>query len=101
MKKSEKELNEIKKEYNEFLSKVSELSDDELNYVSGGGIIIAGRSITDLARLSPYGGNGMAFAGADGRTTNFTIDGANFNNNFGLGTDLPNMAFVKNNNNNK
>ena len=39
------------------------------------------RSITDVTRLSPYGGNGMSFAGADGRTANFTVDGANFNNN--------------------
>ena len=47
------------------------------------------RSITDVTRLSPYGGNGMSFAGADGRTANFTVDGANFNNNFGLSESLP------------
>ena len=47
------------------------------------------RSITDFTRLSPYGGNGMSFAGADGRTANFTVDGANFNNNFGLNSNLP------------
>ena len=47
------------------------------------------RSLTDVTRLSPYGGNGMSFAGADGRTANFTVDGANFNNNFGLSSDLP------------
>ena len=47
------------------------------------------RSITDVTRLSPYGGNGMSFAGADGRTANFTVDGANFNNNFGLSEKLP------------
>ena len=47
------------------------------------------RSITDYTRLSPYGGNGMSFAGADGRTANFTVDGANFNNNFGLSSSLP------------
>ena len=47
------------------------------------------RSITDFTRLSPYGGNGMSFAGADGRTANFTVDGANFNNNFGLSSGLP------------
>lgn len=47
------------------------------------------RSIMDVTRLSPYGGNGMSFAGTDGRTANFTVDGANFNNNFGLSSALP------------
>ncbi len=47
------------------------------------------RSITDITRISPYGGNGMSFAGTDGRTANFTVDGANFNNNFGLSDKLP------------
>ena len=47
------------------------------------------RNITDVTRLSPYGGNGMSFAGSDGRTANFTVDGANFNNNFGLSENLP------------
>ena len=47
------------------------------------------RNLTDVTRLSPYGGNGMSFAGTDGRTANFTVDGANFNNNFGLSSNLP------------
>ena len=47
------------------------------------------RSIMDVTRLSPYGGNGMSFGGADGRSSNFTVDGANFNNNFGLSSGLP------------
>lgn len=47
------------------------------------------RSITDITRLSPYGGNGMSFGGTDGRTANFTVDGASFNNNFGLSSRLP------------
>ena len=47
------------------------------------------RSIIDVTRLSPYGGNGMSFVGTDGRTANFTVDGANFNNNFGLSSALP------------
>ena len=47
------------------------------------------RSIIDVTRLSPYGGNGMSFGGTDGRTANFTVDGANFNNNFGLSSGLP------------
>lgn len=46
------------------------------------------RSISDLARISPYS-NGMSIAGGDGRSTNFTVDGANFNNNFGLSSRLP------------
>nr|WP_321353687.1 carboxypeptidase regulatory-like domain-containing protein [uncultured Draconibacterium sp.] len=47
------------------------------------------RSIMDITRLSPYGGDGMSFVGSDGRTANFTVDGANFNNNFGLSDNLP------------
>jgi len=47
------------------------------------------RSLTDVTRLSPYGGNGMTFMGSDDRTSNFTIDGGNFNNNFGLSGNLP------------
>jgi len=46
------------------------------------------RSISDIARLSPYA-NGMSFAGSDGRSSNLTIDGANLNNNFGLSSALP------------
>jgi hypothetical protein len=46
------------------------------------------RSISDIARISPYANN-MGFAGGDGRSTNFTVDGANFNNNFGLSSSLP------------
>jgi hypothetical protein len=46
------------------------------------------RSIADIARISPYA-NGMGFAGGDGRSTNFRVDGANFNNNFGLSSSLP------------
>ncbi len=47
------------------------------------------RNLTEVTRLSPYGGNGMSFSGTDGRLGNFTVDGANFNNNFGLSAGLP------------
>ena len=46
------------------------------------------RSIKALTKLSPYS-NGMSFGGSDGRSTNFTVDGANLNNNFGLSANLP------------
>ena len=47
------------------------------------------RSITDIAKLSPYSGGGMRFSGQNGKMSNFTVDGANFNNNFGLSDALP------------
>lgn len=46
------------------------------------------RSLTDITRLSPYA-SGMSIAAGDGRSSNFTVDGANFNNNFGLSSSLP------------
>lgn len=42
------------------------------------------RSINDFTRLTPQAGSGSSFNGRDGRFNNITIDGANFNNNFGL-----------------
>ena len=48
------------------------------------------RSVENIVRTSPYSnGTNMSFAGGDGRSTNFTVDGANFNNNFGLSDKLP------------
>jgi hypothetical protein len=41
------------------------------------------RSISDFTRLSPQA-NGSGFGGRDGRYNNFQVDGANFNNGFGL-----------------
>ncbi len=46
------------------------------------------RSISDIVQLSPFT-RGMSIAGGDGRSTNFTVDGSNFNNNFGLSSSLP------------
>lgn len=47
------------------------------------------RTIAEITRLSVYGGNGMNLAGGNGRLVNFTVDGANFNNNLGLGSHIP------------
>lgn len=44
------------------------------------------RSITDFTRLTPQS-NGNSFGGRDGRYNNVQIDGANFNNGFGLNDD--------------
>ncbi|MFZ4058286.1 MAG: TonB-dependent receptor [Ferruginibacter sp.] len=51
------------------------------------------RSITNITALTPQAGGGNSFGGRDGRYNNITIDGANFNNNFGLSnTPLPGGA---------
>ena len=69
---------------NEKMGSVTNISNEQMMNMPN-----VSRSITDITRLSPYGGNGMKFAGQDGRTANFTVDGANFNNNFGLSDLLP------------
>lgn len=51
------------------------------------------RSITSITTLTPQAGGGNSFGGRDGRYNNITIDGANFNNNFGISnTPLPGGA---------
>lgn len=47
-----------------------------------------GRSINDFTRATPQS-NGSSVAGGNFRQNNFTIDGADFNNSFGIGTNLP------------
>ncbi len=69
---------------NEKTGAVTNITNDQISNLP-----TVNRSITDITRLSPYGGDGMSFAGTDGRTANFTVDGANFNNNFGLSDALP------------
>ncbi|HSU28946.1 MAG TPA: TonB-dependent receptor [Chitinophagaceae bacterium] len=46
------------------------------------------RSINDYTRSTPQA-NGSSIAGGNFRQNNFTIDGADFNNSFGIGTNLP------------
>lgn len=43
------------------------------------------RRIEDFARLTPQYSPGFSFAGQDNRLNNITVDGAYFNNSFGLG----------------
>ncbi len=51
------------------------------------------RSITNLANLTPQAGGNNSFGGRDGRMNNIQIDGASFNNNFGLSSSpLPGGA---------
>jgi len=42
------------------------------------------RSLSDYTKLSPFSSGGGSFLGKDAYTSNITVDGANFNNNFGL-----------------
>jgi outer membrane receptor protein involved in Fe transport len=49
------------------------------------------RSVNDLLRLTPQGSsmNTGAFGGGNSRQNNFTVDGSDFNNSFGIGGNLP------------
>jgi hypothetical protein len=46
------------------------------------------RSVNDLTRLTPQA-NGQAIGGGNYRANNFSVDGANFNNQFGIGQNVP------------
>src|SRR6187200_887404 len=46
------------------------------------------RSVNDFTRLTPQA-NGTSIGGGNYRQNNFTIDGADFNNSFGIGINLP------------
>lgn len=46
------------------------------------------RSVNDLTRLTPQA-NGASIGGGNFRSNNFTLDGANFNNQFGIGSNVP------------
>ncbi len=46
------------------------------------------RSLNDITRLTPQS-NGASVGGGNYRQNNVTVDGADFNNNFGIGSNLP------------
>lgn len=46
------------------------------------------RNLNDLIRLAPQA-NGQSIGGGNSRQNNITVDGADFNNNFGIGGNLP------------
>jgi len=51
------------------------------------------RSISDYTRLSPFATGTGSYLGRENYNTNVTVDGANFNNNFGLsGTNMPGVS---------
>lgn len=47
------------------------------------------RSINDMSRLTPQATGGGAVAGGNYRQNNVTVDGSDFNNTFGIGSNLP------------
>jgi len=48
------------------------------------------RTLGDYTKLSPFSNGGGSYLGKDAYTSNITVDGANFNNNFGLSSsNLP------------
>ncbi len=46
------------------------------------------RGLNDITRITPQA-NGASIAGGNYRQNNFTVDGADFNNSFGIGSNLP------------
>jgi len=47
------------------------------------------RSVNDLTRLTPQAGGNNGIGGGNFRSNNFSVDGANFNNQFGIGQNVP------------
>jgi hypothetical protein len=47
------------------------------------------RNLNDLTRTTPQTSGGQSIGGGNYRQNNFTIDGADFNNSFGIGNNLP------------
>lgn len=47
------------------------------------------RSVNDLTRLTPQASSNNGIGGGNYRSNNFSVDGANFNNQFGIGQNVP------------
>jgi hypothetical protein len=47
------------------------------------------RTLNDFTRLTPQSGGNNAIGGASNRSNYFSVDGSDFNNNFGIGGNLP------------
>jgi hypothetical protein len=75
-------------------SRYSNMSSDQAGAVTNIGrnaintLPTISRSFTDLTRLTPQA-NGAAIGGGTYRQNNITIDGASFNNKFGIGQSMP------------
>lgn len=51
------------------------------------------RTLGDYTKLSPFATGSGSYVGREAYTTNITVDGANFNNNFGLsGSNMPGVS---------
>lgn len=51
------------------------------------------RSLSDYTKLSPFATGGGSYVGREAYNTNITVDGANFNNNFGLSSsNMPGVS---------
>lgn len=59
-----------------------------LNKEEIGALPTISRSLNDLIRLAPQA-NGSSIGGGNSRQNNISVDGADFNNNFGIGNNLP------------
>lgn len=53
--KTQEELNQLKQEYESLTAKLSELSEDELNQVTGGGLCMIPKGLNDIPGLEPIG----------------------------------------------
>ncbi|MDO4941086.1 MAG: TonB-dependent receptor plug domain-containing protein [Erysipelotrichaceae bacterium] len=84
MKKTEKELNELKQEFTTLTNKLNELTDEELSFITGGGSVASVKaedlknlSTTDAAAALQGKAAGVAIAsnGAPGASTSIRVRG--------------------------